>query len=204
MEIPILIHGRESGRLQIRQEGPYTVFEGRCEDPGGIMRLSVYGQGREGRLGVMLPESGGLVIRKRLSRAALRDFPGEMEYAAPSGETPPEKEETPPQESEAPETESGAAEAEGAPPSADARLPEVPPNEETQGAAAAQETGEGTELLWYTAGDGSLFTTWRGKRYRAVPLAAYGLPERQILERRSIQGIDYAIFEIPERPASGG
>ena len=73
---PLLIDGRESGELRVTRRGALTLFEAEAEDGGGILRLSVYGGGREGYLGVMSPSGEGRVaLRRQLSRAALRDFP---------------------------------------------------------------------------------------------------------------------------------
>ena len=57
---------------------------------------------------------------------------------------------------------------------------------------------QGSDLLWYSAGDGSLYTCWEGKRYRAIPAAAHGLPESRIVEKRRIEGVEYAVFETGE------
>ena len=65
-----------AGELRWRREGAYTLFEGRCADPGSLVRLSVYGGGAEGYLGVMEP-------------AAMTGFPDPIEYAAESGKTAP-------------------------------------------------------------------------------------------------------------------
>ena len=78
-----------AGELRWRREGAYTLFEGRCADPGSLVRLSVYGGGAEGYLGVMEPEAGGLTLRRKLSRAAMTGFPDPIEYAAESGKTAP-------------------------------------------------------------------------------------------------------------------
>ena len=51
-----------------------------------------------------------------------------------------------------------------------------------------------TDLLWFQAGDGSLVTLWEGRQYRAIPMAAWGLPMDRILERRVIEGVEYAVF----------
>ena len=86
---PLLIDGRESGELRVTRRGALTLFEAEAEDGGGILRLSVYGGGREGYLGVMSPSGEGRVaLRRQLSRAALRDFPEHIEYAAPAGAAP--------------------------------------------------------------------------------------------------------------------
>ena len=179
MDVPIKIDGRETGRLSIRQEGPYTVFEGRSEDPGRLLRLSVYGGGQEGKLGVMMPEKGTLSIRKKLSRSDLRNFPERIDYAGEAGARPaPPPPPPPPQNPPEPVPREEAVPA-----------PEVPP------APPPEKPESGGDLLWYSAGDGSLFTSWEGRRYRAVPAAAHGLPESLIVEKRKIEGVDYAVFE---------
>lgn len=87
---PVMFGGREIGSLRAHERGAMTVFEAEAADPGGVLRLSVYGGGREGYLGVMSPSGEGRVaLRRSLSRAALRRFPERIEYAAPSGEAAP-------------------------------------------------------------------------------------------------------------------
>ena len=87
---PVMFGGREIGSLRAHARGAMTVFEAEASDPGGVLRLSVYGGGREGYLGVMSPAGDGRVaLRRSLSRAALRGFPERIEYAAPSGEAAP-------------------------------------------------------------------------------------------------------------------
>lgn len=104
---PIVIHDKRAGTLQVRAEGLMTEFSGSAADGGELVRLSVYGGGREGYLGVMCPDRAGwLTIRRRLSRAAMAGFPGEIEYAAPAGL----RREEPPPERYAPEPESAGDE----------------------------------------------------------------------------------------------
>ena len=87
---PVMFGGREIGSLRAYARGAMTVFEAEAADPGGVLRLSVYGGGREGYLGVMSPSGEGRVaLRRSLSRAVLRGFPERIEYAAPSGEAAP-------------------------------------------------------------------------------------------------------------------
>ena len=87
---PVMFGGRVIGSLRAHERGAMTVFEAEAADPGGVLRLSVYGGGREGYLGVMSPSGEGRVaLRRSLSRAALRGFPERIEYAAPSGEAAP-------------------------------------------------------------------------------------------------------------------
>lgn len=102
---PVLFEGRECGSLRAYERGCLTVFEAEALDPGGVVRLSVYGGGREGYLGVMLPAGEGRVaLRRSLSRSALRSFPERLEYAAPAGAAPSVPEPEPEHEPE-PETE---------------------------------------------------------------------------------------------------
>ena len=86
-EYPIMIGGKESGKLTVSSAGLMTGFEGSCFDGGELVRLSVYGEGVEGYLGVMLPKAGQLRISKKLSRAALENFPNRIEYAGISAST---------------------------------------------------------------------------------------------------------------------
>ena len=106
---PVMFGGREIGSLRAHERGAMTVFEAEAADPGGVLRLSVYGGGREGYLGVMSPSGEGRVaLRRSLSRAALRGFPERIEYAAPSGEAAPapEPEKPAPEPVSEPEPES--------------------------------------------------------------------------------------------------
>lgn len=83
---PVIIEGEARGQLRVTAQAALTLFEAEAEDTGGILRLSVYGGGSEGYLGVMSPDgAGGLRLTKRLSRLQLRGFPERIEYAGPSG-----------------------------------------------------------------------------------------------------------------------
>ena len=164
---PILFHGEKKGELTRTQRGLFTEFSARCEDTGGVVRLSVYGGDREGYLGVMEPADGALHLTRRLSRTATAGFPAVIEYAAPAGEPIP---------------------------SGEASRPETPC--EPRGADPPAPAEANTDLLWYQAGDGSLVTTWEGKQYRAIPMAAWGVPMEHALEKRTIDGVDYAVFAL--------
>lgn len=103
MDFPLMVDGRELGRLSVEKQGLFTVFEAYCPGQEGLLRLSVYGEGREAYLGLMQPKSSGLYLKRKLSRAQLADFPGRIEYAAPAAMTQPEKKATtPPAEDFAP------------------------------------------------------------------------------------------------------
>ena len=95
MQFPIIHDGRRIGVLETRREGAYTRFEARCAFLSGVRRLFLYGGGTSASLGVMQPEGGALVLRRRLSRAAMRAFPAPIEYAGfeekKAAAPPPEK-----------------------------------------------------------------------------------------------------------------
>lgn len=166
---PILINGEETGQLTVRHSGLITEFTGRCPDPGRLVRLSVYGGGTEGYLGVMEPLDGQLYLCRKFSRASMAFFPKRIEYAAEAGEK-----HTP------------------APP------PSPEPEEKTPPARSASRGNRSreTDLIWYSAGDGSLYTAWDGQSYRAIPMAAWGLPLERAVERRVIDGVEYAVFAL--------
>lgn len=89
MEIyPIMISGEQCGELRVHREGLFTVFEADMDRVEGIVRLSVFGGGHEGNLGIPAPKDGRLYMKRRLSAAEMRDYPQKIEYAAPSGEIP--------------------------------------------------------------------------------------------------------------------
>ena len=87
MQYSIIHDGRRIGVLETRREGAYTRFEARCAFLPGIRRLFLCGGGRSAALGVMQPEGGALVLRRRFSRAAMRAFPAPVEFAAFEGKT---------------------------------------------------------------------------------------------------------------------
>ena len=83
---PIIIDGRETGRISVDREGLFWCFEANSEMCDGIIRLSVYGDGQEGYLGVMEPRGNGLRLRKKLSRAGLTAFPKTISHGGRQGE----------------------------------------------------------------------------------------------------------------------
>ena len=50
---PIVIDGEIAGKLTVRAAGGRTVFSAVCRPLEGVVRISVYGGGREGYLGVL-------------------------------------------------------------------------------------------------------------------------------------------------------
>lgn len=162
----LLIDGRESGELRVTRRGALTLFEAEAEDGGGILRLSVYGGGREGYLGVMSPSGEGRVaLRRQLSRAALRDFPEQIEYAAPAGAAPAVTEPEPgPEPESAPEPEPG-------------------PDEGPEGG-----------LIWYSSPDGTLSAHDGRRLLVALPADDARVPAWAGDVVRSINGRKYVVF----------
>ena len=159
---PIMINGEEKGTLTVAPRGLTTEFAARCADPGRLLRVSVYGGGTEGYLGVMEPVGGALYLCRRFSRAAMAGFPAMIEYAAESG----------------------------------ADYTPAPPTAETPAQPRGRNRPKPRDVVWYSAPDGSLYTDVNGKSYRAIPMAAWGLPLERAVERRTINGVEYAVFAL--------
>lgn len=154
MEHPIIIDGNAAGSLTVTEDGLFTVFEATLPGYGELLRLSVYGGGREGYLGVMQPWSGGLYLRRRLSRSELRRIPEVIEYAAPAGLG------TPAEGGRAAEgnTDGASAKAEAE----SVQLSDEPRADSAGGEAAAEHDAPAAEnsgedgLLWFSRPDGTL------------------------------------------------
>lgn len=86
---PIILDGAETGKVTVSREGLFWRFDAKCAMREGLLRLSVYGEGAEGYLGVMEPLDGSLRLSKKMSRNALSGFPAAISYATCAGETPP-------------------------------------------------------------------------------------------------------------------
>ncbi|MCD8344266.1 MAG: hypothetical protein LUC19_07785 [Oscillospiraceae bacterium] len=184
---PIFINGAEVGTLTVTADGRRTVFEADCEMREGIVRLSVYGGGREGRLGVLAPESGRLRLRRTLSPLQMQGFPQRIEYAAPAGERPPQ--------------------AKAEPQEADAEAPAVP--QQTTEAMDAPEA-ETAERRWYSSPEGGLGTADGENGLAAFPVdGSVALPAFRG-ERRTIEGKEYEVYITqngfavkPDSPSAG-
>lgn len=81
-EYPVYIGGERCGSLRVCREGIMTRFSAQCRQKKGLVRLSVYGEGKSYYLGVMQPRGELLCLEKSFSRAALRELPQKLEYAA--------------------------------------------------------------------------------------------------------------------------
>lgn len=184
---PVLINGEKKGTLAVSREGLTTRFDAKCEDPGTLVRLSVYGGGREGYLGVMTPENGVLTLHRKLTRAALAAFPVEIEFAAEAGRktAAPERR---PEAGQTPEKRPEPAPVQSAPAAQSAPMAGTAPR-------PRERAGD---IVWRDAGDGSLYTVYKNQPYRAIPMAAWGLPTERMVEKRVINGVEYAIFALKD------
>lgn len=97
----IMIDGVPAGKLTVRAAGGRTEFSAVCRPQEGLVRISVYGGGREGYLGVLAPENGALTLQRSLSRAAMREFPAEIERVERAGLQEPPRPPEPVPESDA-------------------------------------------------------------------------------------------------------
>ena len=166
---PILLDDRAIGELHVTRDGLMTVFSAVCEDPGGLLRLSVYGE-KEGYLGVMMPDgAGALTLQKRLSRCALADFPQQIKFAAPAGNA-----------------------AAGSRPDREASTEtSCVPRQETH-----EETERSSGVQWRRGAGGALIGGNADGRYLAIPLRSEVLPLGEGFRRQTINGSEYAVFSI--------
>ena len=186
---PLILDGQEAGEVLVNREGGWTVFEAKCAAMEGVVRISVYGGGREGYLGVLAPDGEGLSLRRRLSRSALTDFPAQIEYAARAGlpcEAPPEPEPEPPdvpQEKEAPpEPEAPQHE----PPEAQHEPPDPPQTEQTPPGLE--------DVYWYASPDGALVCFDGEHNLIALPVGDARIPDGPGGWPKTVEGRDYIVY----------
>ncbi|MEG1191096.1 MAG: hypothetical protein RSD48_06615 [Oscillospiraceae bacterium] len=82
---PIVFDGSPAGELTVSRDGLFLNFDAYAVSRTELVRLSVYGLGGEGYLGVMEPRGDALTLHKKLSRAALYHFPDSITHAGFSG-----------------------------------------------------------------------------------------------------------------------
>ena len=183
---PLLLDGVRAGELTVTAEGGWTVFDVRCEGASGLVRVSVYGAGREGYLGVLAPDGEAMTLRRRLSRSALRDFPPEIEYAGRAAET-----QTPPE----PEEETAGCDAHIAPPEETTETPsEVPPCAPEPEHGQTETPPDETDLYWYATTDGALVSFDGTKNRIALPVGDARIPAGGGGQAETIEGRDYVVF----------
>lgn len=211
---PIMIDETLAGKLTVDRQGARTVFEAECRMLPGLVRLSVYGGGKEGYLGVLAPEDGKLRLHKTLSRAQMRAFPEEIASAERAGLRPhaaPPAAETEAQAENggdpAPEAARGTEMAAGEVPE-DAVVSEEQGETEPAAEAVAEAEAEAEEpevpapepsgLSWYSSPDGALVCFDGTRSLIALPLGDARIPEGIPGERRTVEGREYLVYRTRE------
>ena len=167
---PIVIDGELVGKLTVTAQGARTVFDAVCRPLPGVVRISVYGGGAEGALGVLTPDGEQFGLHKILSRTELKNFPQEIESVERSGLK-----------------HAAAAEEEPAAPVEQAVGDAVP--------EPAPEVPEDTDgLFWYSSPDGALVCFDGTRSLIALPLGDERIPEGYGGQRRSIEGKEYIVY----------
>ena len=179
---PIMIDETLAGKLTVDRQGARTVFDAECRMLPGLIRLSVYGGGKEGYLGVLAPEDGKLRLRKALSRTQMRAFPEEIESAERAG-----LDRTAPPAAAEPEPEP-AAEPEPEPEPAAEPEPEPEPEPEEPAAPALEG------LSWYSSPDGALVCFDGTRSLIALPLGDARIPKEIPGEQRTVEGREYLVY----------
>ncbi len=82
MKYPVYIQGKECGELSISKEGLYTYITADCEMREGIIRLSIFGEGKSVKFGTLCPKNERLHLKKRYSDNEMRCLPKGIDYAA--------------------------------------------------------------------------------------------------------------------------
>ena len=84
---PLILDGVECGSVTAEKRGAYTLFTARALYTGEVKRISLYGGGAEGYLGVLSPDADGVSLTRKLTRSGMASFPERPEYAAEAGGT---------------------------------------------------------------------------------------------------------------------
>lgn len=166
MEYPLIIAGEKRGRFTVEQAGLYTVME--AELPGcgeGMYRIWVQGGGERAYLGLMQPWSGGMYLRRKLSRREMERFPKQIEYAGDGIER----------------QEQDESQAQPRPAASALSCP-----------VAAEEVPDSGELLWLRRADGSLVAHDGLSSLVALPSSLRREGKGAVL--RIIEGREYIVF----------
>lgn len=103
---PLILDGVECGSVTAEKRGAYTLFTARALYTGEVKRISLYGGGVEGYLGVLSPDADGVSLTRKLTRSGMASFPERPEYAAEAGGGP-ERERAPERAEEQVQAEQG-------------------------------------------------------------------------------------------------
>ena len=207
-QIPMTYDGRTVGTAEFRRDGLYCLVECRCEPVSdAVLRAYAQGDGRNVALGVLIPEDGALLLRRRIPASHL---PAEEEITQVtiSGGTGQPASEPEPVPSEAPveEPPEPAAESESAGAETTDAAPDAP--EEAASPAAEEEAAPG-EYQWksWTGTVGGILVedgrigTADGRTVMALPFAPdRPLPDPELLRRcqpMEMEGRMWLMLELP-------
>ena len=193
---PLILDGESAGEVAVRRTGGWTFFDVRCTGAAsGIVRVSVYGGGREGYLGVLAPEGDGMVLQRRLSRLDLRGFPEQIAYAGRAGQ--PLGAESEPDEPESTEAETAAFPAAQAP---EENAEPVPPAQDAQAGpdTRQEEPPELEDVYWYASPDGALVAFDGEQNMIALPAGDPRIPGGPGGWPRRIEGRDYVVYRTKD------
>jgi hypothetical protein len=177
MEVPLIIGGAEKGSVSFARDGLYTVAEANLEaDPGRLVRLWARGGGESAYLGLMQPWSGGLYLRRKLSRCELKGFPSTIECVS--------------DQEAADSAAKDGIRREAAEAQEERNDESLHNNKSCPWPAPVTEETEG--LLWLRRPDGSLTAHDGVSGLLALPASMKAAPGRAVLRR--IEGKDYLVF----------
>ena len=165
---PVIIRGEKCGELSVTKEGAYTRFFAQCDKCAEVIRICVYGEGKEGYLGVPVPKGEKLVLDNRLSPSSMKHFPERIEGCTLSGQAPIEKDE---------------------------EKNEAEPMEESVQAEASEEEGS---RLWYATTDGALVSRDGETEMVALPPDDERVPKNFPGQPRIIEGKEYLVYITKE------
>lgn len=203
---PLILDGAETGTVTMEREGGWTLFAVRSAMQPGIVRVSVYGEGREGYLGVLAPEGDALALRRRVSRSEMRAFPAVIAYAARAGHPvtawEPETDQDPAGgEAQPPEEGPDCDAADGEAPPEPEKEPEndAPPRPVPEAAqAGAEEMPLPEDVYWYASPDGALVCFDGERNLIALPEGDERIPEGIGGRRQIIEGRDYIVYRTKD------
>ena len=196
---PVIIDGELAGKLKVGRQGALTEFLAETRDLPGIVRISVYGGGKEGYLGVLAPSGDGLALRKTVSPGGMREFPEQIDSVERSGLL---------EEHLRAIAQDAAAETEPAPapmqpealmePTAEpphGKTPDEPTEERASEAAEELPADENDdELFWYSSPDGALVRFDGEQNLIALPLGDPRIPKGGGGQPRQVEGREYLVF----------
>ncbi len=165
---PIIIRGENCGELCVTREGAYTRFLASCPLRAEVIRLCVYGEGKEGYLGVPLPKGEKLILDKRFSPASMKLFPDKIEGCTLAGEAVLNKE----------------AE----------KREEEPKSEATESEECEKNEEEEKPTLWYATTDGALVSRDGELEMVALPPEDERVPKDFPGQARVIEGKEYLVY----------